>query len=274
MSSVGIVSSSATPSDPKPASNIPPSTRLAFSFPLLKNNVGIANEVRVNGSSWHSQMPFSAEERCCGVNVESYRGPPGAAAVMCAATPLFTALSGCSAGPEATAPQSGLLHRCPTRAARRHCQVEQSDQDLRRCVSRTLRSYVTHEADVIGDRAHFAQLDNAAENSHQPTRQRERAMKRFKSIRHAQRFLSAFSGISPHFRPRRHLLSPGRSTDRSWLTASRSGTRSPGRRPRPPPESATGTDRFVQATAHHPESSHRPIRLAQVDSALWMALSS
>ena len=31
-------------------------------------------------------------------------------------------------------------------------------------------------------------------------------MKRFKSIRHA-RFLSAFSGIWPHFRPRRHLLS-------------------------------------------------------------------
>ena len=43
--------------------------------------------------------------------------------------------------------------------------------------------------------------------SHQPTRQRERAMKRVKSIRHAQRFLSAFSGISPHFRPGRHLLS-------------------------------------------------------------------
>ena len=50
-------------------------------------------------------------------------------------------------------------------------------------------------------------LNNRAENSHRPTRQRERAMKRFKSIRHAQRFLSAFSGISPHFRPRRHLLS-------------------------------------------------------------------
>ena len=49
-------------------------------------------------------------------------------------------------------------------------------------------------------------LNNRAENSHQPTRQRERAMKRFKSARHAQRFLSAFSGISPHFRPRRHLL--------------------------------------------------------------------
>jgi putative transposase len=32
-------------------------------------------------------------------------------------------------------------------------------------------------------------------------------MKRFKSLRHAQRFLSAFSGICAHFRPRRHLLS-------------------------------------------------------------------
>jgi hypothetical protein len=49
-------------------------------------------------------------------------------------------------------------------------------------------------------------LNNRAENAHQPTRQRERAMKRFTSARHAQRFLSAFSGISPHFRPRRHLL--------------------------------------------------------------------
>ena len=50
-------------------------------------------------------------------------------------------------------------------------------------------------------------LNNRAENSHQPTRQHERAMKRFTSPRHAQRFLSAFSHISPHFRPRRHLLS-------------------------------------------------------------------
>jgi putative transposase len=31
-------------------------------------------------------------------------------------------------------------------------------------------------------------------------------MKRFTSAGHAQRFLSAFSGISPHFRPRRHRL--------------------------------------------------------------------
>jgi putative transposase len=44
-------------------------------------------------------------------------------------------------------------------------------------------------------------LNNRAENSHQPTRQRERAMKKFTSPGGAQRFLSAFSGISPHFRP-------------------------------------------------------------------------
>jgi putative transposase len=49
-------------------------------------------------------------------------------------------------------------------------------------------------------------LNNRAENSHQPTRQRERAMKRFTSPGHAQRFLSAFSRISPHFRPGRHRL--------------------------------------------------------------------
>ena len=49
-------------------------------------------------------------------------------------------------------------------------------------------------------------LNNRAENSHQLTRHRERAMKRFTSPGHAQRFLSAFSGISPHFRPRRHRL--------------------------------------------------------------------
>jgi putative transposase len=50
-------------------------------------------------------------------------------------------------------------------------------------------------------------LNNRAENSHQPTRARERAMRKFTSPGHAQRFLSAFSGISSHFRPRRHRLS-------------------------------------------------------------------
>ena len=42
-------------------------------------------------------------------------------------------------------------------------------------------------------------LNNRAENSHQPTRQRERTMRRFKSVGQAQRFLSAFGLISGHF---------------------------------------------------------------------------
>ncbi|MEV7237668.1 IS6 family transposase, partial [Streptomyces sp. NPDC051020] len=36
--------------------------------------------------------------------------------------------------------------------------------------------------------------------------QRERAMKGFRSVGGAEQFLAAFSGISPHFRPRRHLM--------------------------------------------------------------------
>jgi putative transposase len=46
-----------------------------------------------------------------------------------------------------------------------------------------------------------------AENSHQPTRQRERRMQQFKSPGQVQRFLSAYGPIAQHFRPRRHLLS-------------------------------------------------------------------
>ena len=49
-------------------------------------------------------------------------------------------------------------------------------------------------------------LNNRAENSHQPTRHRERAMKRFRTPGAAQRFLAVFSMISPHLRPRRHRL--------------------------------------------------------------------
>jgi putative transposase len=49
-------------------------------------------------------------------------------------------------------------------------------------------------------------LNNRAENSHQPTRQRERRMQGFKSPGHAQRFLSAHGPIASHFRPRRHRL--------------------------------------------------------------------
>ncbi len=51
-----------------------------------------------------------------------------------------------------------------------------------------------------------ARLNNRVEQSHQPTRLRERQMRRFKSVPSAQRFLSAFSRFYNHFRVRRHLL--------------------------------------------------------------------
>jgi putative transposase len=46
-------------------------------------------------------------------------------------------------------------------------------------------------------------LNNRAENAHQPTRRRERQMKRFKSSGQAQRFLSAHDQINNLFRLRR-----------------------------------------------------------------------
>src|SRR6476660_7183881 len=52
-------------------------------------------------------------------------------------------------------------------------------------------------------------LNNRAENSHQPTRLREKKMRRFKSAKQAQRFLSAFGPIAGHFQPRRPRLHAG-----------------------------------------------------------------
>jgi putative transposase len=50
-------------------------------------------------------------------------------------------------------------------------------------------------------------LNNRAEHSHQPTRQRAWRLQGFTSPGHAQRFLSAYGPIAQHFRPRRHRLS-------------------------------------------------------------------
>ncbi len=79
----------------------------------------------------------------------------------------------------------------------------------KRIVTDGLRSYGAARREVLPSVRHRTSryLNNRAENSHRPTRRRERQMQRFKSPGQAQRFLSAHAMIYGHFRPRRHLMS-------------------------------------------------------------------
>ena len=76
-------------------------------------------------------------------------------------------------------------------------------------VTDKLKSYVAAKRKILPGVEHRQgrYLNNRAEISHQPTRRRERQMQRFKSARHAQRFLSTHSRIHNHFQLRRHHLS-------------------------------------------------------------------
>jgi putative transposase len=102
-----------------------------------------------------------------------------------------------------------VQNRRDTAAARRFFRrlMKKTHMVPRVVVTDKLRSYGAAHRMVMPSVEHRSHkgLNNRAENSHQPTLQRERAMKGFRSTGGAQRFLSAFSGISPHFRPRRHL---------------------------------------------------------------------
>ena len=72
-----------------------------------------------------------------------------------------------------------------------------------------LKSYAAAKRDILPGVEHrqHKRLNNRAKNSHQPTRLREKKMRRFKSAKQAQRFLSAFGPIVGHFQPRRHRMS-------------------------------------------------------------------
>ena len=75
-------------------------------------------------------------------------------------------------------------------------------------VTDKLRSYGAAKREILPGVVHRQSryLNNRAEVSHQPTRRRERQMQRFKSARHAQRFLSVHARIHNHFQLRRHRL--------------------------------------------------------------------
>jgi len=79
----------------------------------------------------------------------------------------------------------------------------------RKIVTDKLRSYgVAHRKlipDAIHDTSQYA--NNRAELSHQPTRVRERGMRKFKSIAQAQRFLGVHSAVYNLFNLCRHLIS-------------------------------------------------------------------
>ncbi len=75
-------------------------------------------------------------------------------------------------------------------------------------VTDQLRSYGAAHRDIMPSVTHCTRpyVNNRAEVSHQPTRQRERQMRRFKSPRHVQRFLSVHGPLNNLFRLGRHLM--------------------------------------------------------------------
>jgi putative transposase len=78
----------------------------------------------------------------------------------------------------------------------------------RRLVTDGLKSYGVAQCELLPKVRHRSSryLNNRAENSHRPTRRRERQMQRFKSPEQAQRFLSSHAMIYGHFRLRWHLM--------------------------------------------------------------------
>ena len=82
------------------------------------------------------------------------------------------------------------------------------DGEPRKIVTDKLRSYgVAHREmipEVIHDTSQYA--NNRAEQSHEATRVRERGMRKFKSIRQAQRFVTAHAAVQNLFNLGRHLV--------------------------------------------------------------------
>jgi putative transposase len=79
----------------------------------------------------------------------------------------------------------------------------------RKIVTDKLGSYGVAHRDLIPETIHDTSryANNRAEVSHQPTRARERGMRRFKSAHQAQRFLGVHAAVYNLFNLDRHLIS-------------------------------------------------------------------
>ena len=78
----------------------------------------------------------------------------------------------------------------------------------RKIVTDKLRSYGVAHRELIPETIHSTKQyeNNRAEQSHEATRVRERGMRKFKSVRQAQRFLGAHAAVSNVFNLGRHLV--------------------------------------------------------------------
>ena len=79
----------------------------------------------------------------------------------------------------------------------------------RKIVTDKLRSYGVAHRELIPETIHSTKQyeNNRAEQSHEATRVRERVMRRFKSMRQAQRFVTAHASVQNLFILGRHLVS-------------------------------------------------------------------
>lgn len=78
----------------------------------------------------------------------------------------------------------------------------------RKIVTDKLRSYPVAHREVMPNTIHSNDQyeNNRAEQSHESTRVRERGMRKFKSVRQAQRFVTAHAAVSNLFNLGRHLI--------------------------------------------------------------------
>ena len=79
----------------------------------------------------------------------------------------------------------------------------------RKIVTDKLRSYGVAHRELISDTIHISDryANNRAEQSHEPTRVRERGMRRFKSIAQTQKFVTTHASVSNLFNLGRHKVS-------------------------------------------------------------------